>query len=97
MVSPGELKVGMNVTVMSWKQREGLDFDGFGVKTITYTDRSYVGDVLRVEAIDLPFIVVTTSSHSILLRGVPIKLDTREVLLKELADAYVEAMQRKPK
>ena len=60
-----------------------------GVNAQTNVDRSWMGDVLEIVAIDFPFIAVKQLNTS-LARSV-FKLDTRIVQLKELSNEYVEA------
>jgi hypothetical protein len=91
MISPGELTVGMQVTVHSWNPRDVPRFDLIGgATTVTHVDTSYCGDVLTVEALSLPYVVLRAFSH----RPSPydvFRLDTRRANLMELSQEYVMA------
>jgi hypothetical protein len=91
-----DIEVGMFVTVCRGPKRDKMvaaPGDPFGFSMVatgeTVEDRSYQGDVLKVLAVDLPFIAAQwdTFSH-------PIKLDTRKFGLRKLSPEYVAAMQR---
>lgn len=95
ILSPGELEVGMFVTVHNRAPytKEHVSDEGFGGLTVVTTkthDRSWYGDVLTVKAIDLPYIVFQaenncpTDTHTS-------TLDTRRTTLMELSDDYVIA------
>lgn len=99
IISPGELAVGQYITVYEWLPSEVIDH-AFGrlfggATTRMYTDTAYCGDVLKVEAIDLPYIVISRPNESASYSG-NTKLDTRQVKLMELSEEYVKAMERKP-
>ncbi len=66
-----ELKVGMYVTILNSKG----------------DNNSFKGDVLKILAVDLPFVVVRCCNSS--LTG-PITFDIRTYGLKELSPEYVE-------
>lgn len=94
-MSPGDIAVGQFVTVLEWEpivhEPLGMDIAMGMTQTVVTQDNSYKGDVLRVTAVDLPFIVTEQEygySHG------PIDLDTRRVSLMELSPAYVVASGR---
>jgi len=94
IISPGELSVGQNVTVLNWLPRvhEEIGYENFAptlIKT-THVDHSYEGDVLNIKAIDLPFIIVEEARK---YKMGPFKLDTRRANLMELSEDYVKAMK----
>lgn len=95
-ISPAELGKGMNITILNWKPREITTGGLFTESTVTtIEDRSWCGDVLCVEAVQLPYVIV---SH--VMAGVGetnTKLDTREVSLMELNLDYVKALKREAK
>lgn len=99
-VSPGELAVGQYITILEWTPWEVADIDLdnpfsiLGTKTKTHRDHSWCGDVLKVEAVDLPYIVVSHPNDGYLY-GSNTKLDTRRVKLMELSEAYVKAAERR--
>lgn len=79
-ITPEEIKVGDTVTAFRW---------------IKGGDRSYVGDVMTVEAVDLPFLVARTVvdkyGHD-MDRGAR-SLDTREIEFGVVSNEYVNAMR----
>jgi hypothetical protein len=97
MLTPGEITVGMKITVVAWKPREVPDLNLFGDPTITSTvtvinDRSWCGNVLEVIAVDLPYIVIRKLDETMECLKAPSRLDTRECSLKELKPEYVKAI-----
>jgi hypothetical protein len=93
LITPGELAVGQFVTVLEW---EPIVHEPDGMFTTTktvYRDNSYKGDVLKVAAIDLPFLIVDRQSKYEFERNA-IKLDTRRVSLMELSPEYINAHSR---
>jgi hypothetical protein len=94
MISPGEITVGMVLTVLEW---EPIIREPDGIFTTTRTevrDNSWKGDILDVEAVQLPFIVVRERG------GCPtrgITLDTRRVTLMELTPEFIAAKEGKAK
>jgi hypothetical protein len=95
MISPGELSVGQYVTVLENKPFETFSEDLLGtVQTATTIDRSGMGEVLLVIAINLPYIVVERCSNlnSINTRR---SIDTRRSILMELSKEYIEALNNK--
>jgi hypothetical protein len=71
-----KLKVGMKVTVYEWEPYPS------GVR-----DRSYVGEVMEIKAIDHPFVVVERLEDRILNR--PMTLDLRMVTLHALSKKFI--------
>lgn len=67
----------MHITVTAWKPREVSTIGG-GTRAIE-PDRSYVGDVMVVRDVKLPFVLVTKPNDSW-----KFTLDTRELELMEL-------------
>lgn len=88
MITKGEIAKGHFVTVLKWLPREFPAVRMLGFDGGTHVDRSWVGDVLEVMAVDLPFIVVEHRSAS----GYnPIQLNMDELVLKELSPEFVAA------
>jgi hypothetical protein len=88
-----DLKVGDWITVLSWKPvSPPIDYDpcgGWGGGSgKALVDRSWVGDVLEVLAIDHPFVAVRTIKAGTEFR---VSLDTRQVNLKLLSKEFVVA------
>ena len=88
-----DLKAGDFVTVLEWKPREvpvWSDHDSWQqVGTRTVQDTSWKGEVLTVDAVDLPYVVVHEARSR---QPRAIALDTRRVTLKLLSPQYVNAM-----
>jgi hypothetical protein len=103
MISPAEIAEGMFITVLEnlphTHPAEGFlgmpipDAEG-GVATITHEDRSGYGEVLKVEAIQLPYVLVSYPFDNI-LRDHVTKYDTRRTTFMELNEKYVAAMKPK--
>jgi len=92
MISPGELSVGQYVTVLENKQFETLSEDSLDtVQTATIVDRSGMGEVLLVIAINLPYIVVERCSDL----NFRYTIDTRRSILMELNKDYIQALNNK--
>lgn len=87
-----DLQAGQFVTVLAWKPQERTTSAGLfgGLQTIKVQDRSFFGDVLRVVAIDRPFVVVQGVSGFV--AGRKVSIDTRECDLALLSDEYVDAL-----
>lgn len=92
-ISPGEIAKGMMLTVLEWEPIVHEPDGYFTTTTRTIRDNSYKGDVLEVQAVDLPFIVV--KNHTGYSGERPITLDTRRVTLMELSRDFIEAAKRK--
>ncbi|MGI9570579.1 MAG: hypothetical protein ACR2PH_12810 [Desulfobulbia bacterium] len=67
-----EITAGQTVTVLKWKKRE---------------DYSYIGDQMKVLAVDFPFVKVM---HPMACLG-KITLDTRQVEIKVFTDDFANA------
>ena len=63
--------------------------------TITGYDRSYLGDVMQIIAIDYPFIVLKQMSGFIISKE-PKHFDIREYQFKKCSKEYLEALGVKP-
>ena len=74
-----EVAVNDYITVLEW---------------ISCHDRSYVADVLKVKAVDLPFVVVNRLNRHHDKEDV-IKLDLRELLIKQLSTDFVISYLKK--
>ena len=90
-----DLNVGDRVTVLSWKPREVWSSfssgDSPAVQTIQ--DRSFMGTVLTIRAIDLPYIVVEWQDLPIIDSARSV-IDTRQCELRRVSDEYVRALRR---
>jgi len=77
MLAPDDISVGKYITIMEWKSHE---------------DYSYMGDVLLVKAVSLPFVVVDYLIRGgyVVLSG--IRLDVRRVDFMALSPDYVMAV-----
>lgn len=92
-ISPGELHVGQYVTILEWLPWTTESLELFGdTKTITHTDHSWCGDVLKIEVVQLPYVIVSHPNDFYLTSST--KLDTRRLKLMELTPEYVEAAKR---
>lgn len=88
-ISPAELAIGMYVTVLEnepWVHESFLHES----RTITTIDRSGVGDVLTILAIELPFVVVRKEVQT--GKGYITSMDTRRTIFMELKQDYVDAL-----
>lgn len=87
-----DLQLGQFVTVLAWKPLEQTTHGGvFGVAQKIEVGRDdYLGYVLRVLAVDRPFVAV--QMYSGCSAGTSISLDTRECDLALLSDEYVDAL-----
>lgn len=92
MVTPGEISKGMLVTVLEHKPYENEVPSLFGdtVQKVKNQDRSGYGEVLRVEAVQLPYVIVRYLKCSI-LKDTPIRYDTRRTTFMELSEDYLAA------
>ncbi len=82
-IPPGQLALNQLITVFEW------ELTSHGSR-----DQSYVGDVLRVTAIMLPFVVVEQLTGGYGAER-PFELDTRRVTFAEVTQAYAEALGAK--
>lgn len=99
LMSHGDLAIGQFITIHSWHPIPVPNSDPFGLKSgeawkgnseQTYTPTAYLGDVMEVRAVCLPYIVVENwgTYPSTILR-----LDTRVLDLMELTPEYVKAIK----
>lgn len=90
MLSPGEISKGMFITVLEHKPYESEIPSLFGdtVQKVKNQDRSGYGEVLRVEAVQLPYVIVRYISS--ILKDTTIRYDTRRTTFMELNDDYLE-------
>jgi hypothetical protein len=89
MLTPGEIAKGQYITVLKWKKRDIQAMPLLGVAGGEYTDRSYVGNVLQVLSVDLPFVLVARLTEHY-KPNERLQLDTRELFLKELSAEFAE-------
>ena len=73
-----DIEVGDNIIVLEWEERIS------GLTGKPYKDQSYVGNELKVLAVELPFVKVQT-------RFLITTLDTRKATLMKLSDNFVNA------
>jgi len=92
MISPGEITKGMALTVLEWEPVVNEGGSIFGVMTTVHRDNSWKGDILDVEAVQLPYVVVRERDGC--LSGA-ITLDTRRVKLMELTPEFIKAATEK--
>jgi len=71
VIEVDDLEVGMFVTVLEWHD----------------DDQSYVGEVLKVMAIDAPFVAANRAGETEC-----VDLDTRKLRLAQVSDEYAKAM-----
>jgi len=93
MISPGELQIGLWVTVHHWEWLVSpVDISGNTICKIR-GDGSWVGALLQVSAISLPFVVViqhTPGRNGETFKNT-IQLDTRQAILHELGPEFVKS------
>ena len=99
-MAPDDFAVGIYVTVLSWKPREVETMGSFvgaslgegwkAPETRVVQNRSFVGELLRIDAVDLPFVAVD-AIRGFMGRPYASVLDTRECELKRLSPAMVRA------
>ncbi len=88
-ISPAELAPGQFITVLSHAPEESESEDNFGnIRVIQKQEKSFIGDVLTVLAVDLPFVAVKEQKYNS-----KYALDTRKTILMELSPEYVKAFQ----
>ncbi len=94
-LAPDDIQVGMYVTIFGGPAvNEPAQTGPLGNVTVearTYEDKSYQGKVLRVKAIDLPFIVIEHSCESHVYAS-PTAVNFSKFKFKKLSDEYVKAM-----
>lgn len=85
-----DISVGQYVTVLRWEAVEQTTSTMMGSSVVMVTPRTFEGEVLRVEGVNLPFVAVhVVTGYS---RCVRRSLDTRACELMRLSDDYVAAM-----
>jgi hypothetical protein len=91
-ISPGELHSGMIVTVLENKPfiQQQPSFSDSSIETIAKTDRSGMGDVHTILAVDLPYAVLRKEERD--KSSYIYKIDTRRTFLMELDQQYVFAL-----
>jgi hypothetical protein len=94
MIPPDDLRAGLFVTVMQgMRLYNGGIFGGEGDKAVItrseHRDRSYMGDVLEITAVNHPFVVC--KRHTGIMLDRPVTLDTREYELMPLTEDFVKA------
>lgn len=102
ILSSEQLEVGMHITVVQGQELNTDFFNPFRLnldngepaadtKKKQY-DRSYMGDVLTVLAIDNPFIVARRETGNFYDKKEKITLDLRVVGVMELSKAFIQEM-----
>jgi hypothetical protein len=92
-IEADDLKVGMIITVLKGAEIKTQESSGawsLGTKTVTRESEQCKGEVLRVEAIDLPYVVVSRIEYSSKIFG-KISFDVRETKFMELSNDYIES------
>ena len=88
MVSIGELSVGMNIAIHSWKPITVPKLTEVGLVAVDIApSKNLNGLPMKVIAINLPFIVCNDLSGS----NKPLLLDTRDINLMEVTEDYIKA------
>lgn len=92
-ISPGELSPGMFVTVLANLpyERQEMSLLSGDVQTIVSNDRSGMGNVHTVLAVELPYVVLRREGGYSFTDS----YDTRRTILMELTPEYVRAMHPK--
>lgn len=88
IISPGELTIGMHVTVFQWNKEEKPGFQETENMLLALlgktNDKRYCGEVLQIKAVQLPYLAIEVLGHIT-------TLDTRDCQLMELGEDYVKA------
>lgn len=95
MLAIDDLDVGMHVTVVSNDPMEvtrGGVLMGGPVVVTTETDNSSCGAVLKIIALNLPYIAVRRISDLLGSKPWAYKIDTRRTRLIRVSDAYRKAL-----
>ena len=87
MLKPEEIQEGMHITVTEWKPRVVVYG---GQSTVEVPDRSFVGDVLLVHGVKLPFVRVTKAGDKW-----KFTIDTREVNVMEIPEDWANSPTKK--
>ena len=87
----------MSITILEWApvvhEPDAFSAEITGITTATtHQDHSWCGDVLDVEAVQLPYVIVRERDSHL---SSSIRLDTRRVKLMELTPEYVAAKTRR--
>jgi hypothetical protein len=85
-----DLKVGDWITVLSWEPGPTRIVAGEPL-----TDSSYVGELLEVLAVDLPFVAVIVDEERHVENMSPISLDLRRAQVQKCSAEFVKAMKWK--
>lgn len=95
-VAADDLTPGDIVTVLLWKPKHlaYLDDDGCAALLTQRVDGGLMGDLLKIIAVDLPYLVVEYDARCLGLCRCT--LDTRDVELKRPSPAYIDALRRQP-
>ena len=104
LLTPGELSVGMIVTVLenkpstpNYAESSLYDTEGKEWKSMvaqSQGNKNGYGHTYKVLAVNLPYIVViTVGAHS--YGAKPIPCDTREIVFMEVSEDYARAMGAK--
>lgn len=92
MMEPEKLESNQFITILEWKSAKAPQAQGdiFGLMLgggRSMEDRSYVGEILQVQAVDLPFIMAAVRSGE--SAGRQVRMDSRRCEFKELSPDYV--------
>ena len=95
-VAADDLKPGDVVTVLQWKPKHlaYLDEEGSAAVLTQQVSGGFMGDLLTVVAVDLPYLMVQYDARC--LGTCRCTLDVRDVELKRPSPAYIEALTRQP-
>lgn len=92
-LKPDDIEVGQFVTVLRsqlYAEKESQDFlTGQMTTTKAWEDNSYKGNVLKVLAVDYPYVAFLDCSH-----GYSFDLDLRQWKLKKLSNEYIKALTK---
>lgn len=88
IISPGELTIGMYITVFEWNKEEksGLQESENMLAALLgkAKDKRFCGEVLKIKAVQLPYVAVE-------YYGQILSLDSRDCKFMELNEEYVKA------
>lgn len=95
MLKADDFSVGDYITVLHGRNYELVqrDMDGNVITSSTQEDRSGKGDIMKVLAINLPYIVCLRLNGGI--KGFKQVWDTRETKFMRLDKEYIEALNEK--
>ncbi len=86
-----DLEVGQYVTVVKGPMRASINI-GFNECSTAREDKSYQGRVLRILAVNLPFVAVEQVGIPKTIGNIRTGIDTRDYELRPLSDEYVYAL-----